>query len=184
MARLLQQRGEKVALLALLETVAMPPGLLNLAYYRHRLRCFLGMTPARWSVYFREKIRYSREARIANRMRFRQVENGVSPEGEIRDPRLARLEHVYNTNLKALKEYRSSYYNGKVTLFNAVERDPAVIADPQYGWVGLAREIEVHQVPGDHDSMLSEPNVSALAARLSECLQRAQTQSSEDQAHR
>src|SRR5690606_31461692 len=98
MARLLKQRGEKVALLALLETVAMPPAYSNLAYYRHRVRCFLSMTPRRWVVYFREKLRYSREARIANRMRFRQVENGTPLEGEIRDPRLARLEHVYNTN--------------------------------------------------------------------------------------
>ena len=182
MARLLQQRGEKIALLALLETVAMAPGFSNTAYYLHRLRCSLRMSPRRWLRYVREKARYSREARIANRMRFRQVEDRGTMDGEIRDPRLARLEHVYNTNLKALKEYRSTYYDGKVTLFNAVERDPALIPDPQYGWVGLAREIEVHEVPGNHDTMLSEPNVSALASRLNECLVRARQDCSRNQA--
>ena len=182
MARLLQQRGEQVALLALLETVAMPPSLRNWRYYLHRLRCSLKMSPRRWLLYLREKARYTKEARIANRMRFRQVENGRSMDGEIRDPRLARLEHVYNTNLRALNEYRSIFFDGKVTLFNAVERDPALVPDPQYGWVGLAREIEVHEVPGNHDTMLSEPNVSALAARLSECLERAQRHFSRNQA--
>jgi thioesterase domain-containing protein len=44
--------------------------------------------------------------------------------------------------------------------------------------VGLAREIEIHEVPGNHDTMLTEPNVSVLARRLSECLARAQQSSS------
>ena len=172
MARLLQAQAEKVALLALLETVAMPARWTNLRYYLHRLRCFARMSPDRWVNYFRSKARYTRESRIANKMRFRQADS--SPDGEIRDPRLQKLEHVYNTNLAALKDYRTEPFNGRVTLFNASEKDTALIPDPQYGWVGLAREIEVHEVPGNHDTMLTEPNVTALAQRLNECLLRAQ----------
>jgi aspartate racemase len=172
MARRLQQQGEKIALLALLETVAMPAKWNNLRYHLHRLRCFARMSPERWLTYFRAKARYTRESRIANKMRFRQAE--ASSDGEIRDPRLLKLEHVYNTNLTALHDYRTKPFNGRVTLFNAQERDSALIPDPQYGWVGLARHIEVYEVPGNHDTMLTEPNVSALAQQLNECLLRAQ----------
>lgn len=171
MARRLKEQGEEIGLLALLETVALPPALRNWRFLAHRASCFLKMTPRRWIAYLREKIRYLREARIANRMRFRQV---GQPGESGRDPRLARLEHVYNTNLKALDFYRSRYYDGKVVLFNAAERDLALISDPQYGWVGLAREVEIHEVPGNHDTMLTEPNVSALARKLSRCLEAAQ----------
>ena len=180
MARILEKQGEKIALLALLETVAMPARGTNFRYYLHRLRCFARMSPDRWLTYFRSKARYTRESRIANKMRFRQADS--SPEGEIRDPRLLKLEQVYNTNLTALNEYRTEPFNGRVTLFNAAEKDSALIPDPQYGWVGLAREIEVHEVPGNHDTMLTEPNVTALAQRLNECLIRAQNQTHNDQS--
>ena len=172
MARLLKLQGEEIALLALLETVAMPARWNNIPYFLHRLRCFARMSPDRWINYFRGKARYTRESRIANKMRFRQADS--SPDGETRDPRLLKLEHVYNTNLAALKDYRTEPFDGRVTLFNAAEKDSALIPDPQYGWVGLAREIEVHEVPGNHDTMLTEPNVSALAQQLTECLLRAQ----------
>jgi amino acid adenylation domain-containing protein len=171
-ARLLKTQGETIGLLALLETVAMPALITNITYHRHRLRCFLKMSPQRWIAYFRGKARYAREWRVANRMRFRQAED--CSDG-LRDPRLLQLEHVYNTNLAALNKYRSQYYDGKVTLFNAAEKDPALVPDPHYGWIGLAREIEIHEVPGNHDTMLTEPNVAALARLLNNSLLRAQS---------
>lgn len=172
MARILRTAGERIALLALLETVAMPAPITNARYYLNRLRCFLRMSPERWISYFRAKARYARESRVANRIRFRQSDTLTN--GDTLDPRLAKLEHVYNTNLAALNTYRSELYDGKVTLFNAAEKDAALIPDPLYGWAGLAREIEVHDVPGNHDTMLTEPNVSDLAQRLNDCLIRAQ----------
>ena len=42
--------------------------------------------------------------------------------------------------------------------------------------VGLAREIAVHEVPGNHDTMLTEPNVTALAQQLNQCLLRTQAE--------
>jgi len=90
--------------------------------------------------------------------------------------RLAKLEHVYNTNLRALKFYSPRYYPGRLTLFNAREIDEGVIPDPLYAWPGLAADIEVHTVPGDHDTMLTEPNVAVLARELDEALRRAQNE--------
>jgi thioesterase domain-containing protein len=176
MARVLAAQGERIGLLALLETVAMPAHLREYRYYLHRVACFARMTPPDWITYIREKIRYRRNAREANRMRFRQVERGGDQEK--RDPRLVQLEHVYTTNLAALHKFRSRYYDGTVTLFNAAETDPALIPDREYGWVGLAKKIEIHEVPGNHDTMLTEPNVSVLAQRLNETLRHAQEKTS------
>jgi thioesterase domain-containing protein len=133
------------------------------------------MTPRGWARYVREKARYRRESRIANKMRFRQAgaPQGDDAGGENMDPRLAKLEYVYNTNLKALSAYKTEYYNGTITLFNAEEKDPALVPDPQYGWVGLAKKVEIVEVPGNHDTMLFEPNVSVLAERLNAALHSA-----------
>jgi thioesterase domain-containing protein len=59
-------------------------------------------------------------------------------------------------------------------LFNASQLDTGVIPDPLYAWPGLAAEIEVHTVPGDHDGMLAEPNVAVLARVFDESLRKAQ----------
>ena len=42
------------------------------------------------------------------------------------------------------------------------------------GWAPYARKVDVFETPGDHDSMVLEPNVRILAARLRECLDKAE----------
>ncbi|NEP35277.1 MAG: hypothetical protein F6K38_28820, partial [Moorea sp. SIO3B2] len=42
---------------------------------------------------------------------------------------------------------------------------------PLNGWDGMAASgIEVHHIPGDHISMMLEPNVRVLAEKLKACL--------------
>ncbi|MHC1764269.1 MAG: amino acid adenylation domain-containing protein [Verrucomicrobiia bacterium] len=179
MAQYLLSEGEHVAFLALLETVAPRPSPRIFRYYLHRFGCFAQMSPAQWVRYFRKKAAYRREVQMANRMRFRRLEASPSARDEMleeRNKRLARLEHVYTTNLQALRFYRPRFYPGRLTLFNAQEIDAGVIPDPVNAWAGLAADIEVRSVPGDHDSMLAEPNVALLARELDEALHRAQSE--------
>jgi len=42
-------------------------------------------------------------------------------------------------------------------------------------WTQHAPHIQVHEVPGDHDSMVLEPNVRVLAARIRDCIVQAET---------
>jgi thioesterase domain-containing protein len=42
------------------------------------------------------------------------------------------------------------------------------------GFGAFVDSIEVHEMPGDHDSMVLEPNVRVMAARLRACLTEAQ----------
>jgi thioesterase domain-containing protein len=50
------------------------------------------------------------------------------------------------------------------------------------GWAPYARKVDVFETPGDHDSMVLEPNVRILASRLRECLDQAETRASAKQA--
>jgi thioesterase domain-containing protein/acyl carrier protein len=167
MAQQLRAAGQEIAGLLLMETVSVTPGPGNLAYHLQRFKCLASMSPDRWRRYLIAKAKYRRQVEMDNRMRFKQAGENVDP-GQRRW--LARLEQVYNANLIALEKYRSKPYDGKVTLFNAIERDAGVIPDPYYGWVGIASDIEVHEVAGDHDTMLAEPNATSLASAVRKVL--------------
>lgn len=180
MAQQLLAAGEEIALLALFETPAPAPAFRNLRHYlKHHLRrigCLMKMSPAQWRIYLREKFSYYRGVQTANAMRFRRVDAGESDDPSVieeKNRHLARLEHVYATNSRALSGYRTKFYPGTVILFNAVDQDPALIVDPLYGW-SLAENIEAHIIPGNHDTILMEPNVKTLAEKLGACLARSQ----------
>jgi amino acid adenylation domain-containing protein len=167
MAQQLKTAGAEVAPLLLLETINVSPGLSHPAYYFQRFKRLFTMTPQRWREYLTAKARYRKQVEMDNRMRFKQAGDDVT---EAQRRWLDRLELVYNANLSALDRYRSRYYAGKVILFNAVEQDAGILPDPNYGWAGMADEIEIHPAAGNHDTMLTEPNVATLAANLQNTL--------------
>ena len=47
------------------------------------------------------------------------------------------------------------------------------------GWTGWVRELQISEVPGNHDSMVLEPNVRVLASRLRVCLDEADAKADE-----
>ncbi len=163
MAQQLREAGQEVGGLLLMETISVSPGLANWAYQLARFRCLFQMSPRRWWQYLEAKAKYRRQVELDNRMRFRRAGGEVDPQEQ---RWLERLERVYNANMAALNVHRPRAYPGKVTLFNAVEQDPGILPDPNYGWTGLAQEIEIHEVAGNHDTMLAEPNVGSLAAAV------------------
>jgi len=69
--------------------------------------------------------------------------------------------------LWALREYAPRPYSGPITLFRALGQPVGCVHDPTNGWAGLARgRLEVHEVPGEHASLIFEPNVRAWAPLL------------------
>ena len=166
--------GQEIAFMALIETPAPAPPFSNFNYYLRRIACLLKMKPKQWGNYLGEKVKYYRGIKTANEMRFRRVEKSESASVEETNRHLAQLEHVYHTNLDALKFYRARPYPKKIILFNAEEQDPAMVIDPLYGWPSLAAKIEVHTVPGNHDTILMEPHAKVLAQKFAACLARSQ----------
>src|SRR6185312_2748349 len=70
--------------------------------------------------------------------------------------------------------YAPRPYAGPVTLYRASHVDASFEhAGPALGWEGLVEGMAIVEVPGDHDSLVLEPNVSAVTAHLRDTLRRA-----------
>ena len=71
---------------------------------------------------------------------------------------------------KAGMRYVPKPYSGKITLFRASRQMWGVVPDPTLGWSRIPNELEIHEVPGNHGSLVTEPYVSGLVKALRECL--------------
>ncbi|MBW4591328.1 MAG: non-ribosomal peptide synthetase, partial [Aetokthonos hydrillicola CCALA 1050] len=82
------------------------------------------------------------------------------------------LIELFNSHFRAGCSYIPQPYPGKVTLFVASEEK---VEEPTLGWEKLAHEgVEIHSVPGNHQSIVSKPHVQVLAEQLRVCLEQSQ----------
>jgi thioesterase domain-containing protein len=95
---------------------------------------------------------------------------------------LRRLLDASRTNLRAGHHYRPERYPNRITLFRSTEQRPdaageeqfKIYDDPALGWSEFSSEpIEIHNIPGSHFTLLTEPNVEVVASRLKGCLARS-----------
>src|ERR1700750_1349083 len=82
-----------------------------------------------------------------------------------------RLFRIFSDNLGATYEYRPSFYPGRIIFMRPAERLGEALFTESSGektdWHWLAADgVEVEIVPGDHFTMVREPHVGTLAARL------------------
>jgi thioesterase domain-containing protein/acyl carrier protein len=183
MAHQLYTKGQKVALLVLLDTLA-PTVMRNLPL---RERVFV-----HWKNLLQEGYTYAlhklgwRISSINDRLL-----RSISRIYRKFDPRSGQILPSYLTESQldvrqqfyhqALRNYVPCPYLGKVILFQSVKREQheAFYTDPQKAWGKLAAGgLEVHEVPGDHISLIKEPHVQVLAEKLRDCLERAQVDDS------
>ena len=166
MARQLQENGQQVASLVLLDTPLPERPLLN---RRDRLLIKMHEIRSKGLRYLTEwagnRIRWEIEKRQPA-----QAETGTVPEFNNRKIELA-FRHAAAT-------YSLERWDGPVTLFrppldrhwqvsegNWVSREREyVFADND--WTRWAPQVQVVEVPGDHDSMVLVPNVSTLADQV------------------
>jgi thioesterase domain-containing protein len=81
---------------------------------------------------------------------------------------------VFKSNDQAMRSYRPQARLSRVVLFRAGDGPAGGPAGQDLGWGELADRVDVHVVPGDHYTMMREPNVHVLAERLRACLREAQ----------
>ena len=70
---------------------------------------------------------------------------------------------------RALARYNVRLYSGRITLVRAVDASDSVAShrDSSLGWRNVAGNgLEIHDVPGGHNSIFEEPNVRILAETL------------------
>jgi amino acid adenylation domain-containing protein len=95
---------------------------------------------------------------------------------------IRRLYEIFHANYEATLNYRHGRLDRDITLLKSTEQLPTVAADvhrivgssftsPTNGWERLEpRSLRVIDVAGDHLSMMSEPNVGDVAAKLEAAL--------------
>jgi len=88
---------------------------------------------------------------------------GLSPPAGLRN------SQVEEAHRRALERYTVQFYPGKITLMRAADVPETVGTrrNLTLGWETLSGEgLEIHDVPGGHNSMFEEPNVRTLAEKL------------------
>ncbi len=182
MARQLQAAGENVSLLAILES--SPPNLdktdLSASSARYsienvyeNLRDFVSH-PASEQV---EMVR-----RKAKKVRDRFV-RGATDKASQPPPALNDLIDMTKypkdyvkyaeTHWKALETFRPRPYTGTIHLFRA-RKQPLRSTDPSLGWNSVAPgRVAISVIPGTHESMVQDPNVQILAAKIQEAMRAA-----------
>jgi amino acid adenylation domain-containing protein/non-ribosomal peptide synthase protein (TIGR01720 family) len=99
-------------------------------------------------------------------------------------PMLRGLALGWSSRATAVERYKVSAYPGRIILLRASDIDLAflrelsperqrIFEDPTLGWRAVAAEgVEVHFVPGNHQTILEAPHVEALAGILRACIKR------------
>jgi thioesterase domain-containing protein len=80
-----------------------------------------------------------------------------------------------------MSAYDTGTYDGRVAIFRAAKQMLAVRRDPTMGWGSkISGELEIHTVPGFHDTILFGPRLQQLAELLNESLEIARAAESND----
>ena len=87
-----------------------------------------------------------------------------------------RFVELLRSDLRATQNYGLHHYPGRVTLFKASETLAGTSPDPTFGWSEWASGgVEVHVVPGNHANLVYQPHVEVLGEKLTACLKDAQS---------
>ncbi|MCP3059808.1 non-ribosomal peptide synthase/polyketide synthase [Myxococcus sp. K38C18041901] len=171
MARLLEGRGERVELLALIDAPAVeqpPPqgdsARWSVERFVEAAARLLGVpTPSlevEEGAARAEDVLLQRVLDVGRRAGVVTMDFGL--------PALRAMYDVFHANLRARWAYVPGAYGGAVTLFLAEQSERALPETARDGgwsrWVGGG--VEVVRLPGDHDSILLAPEVDVLARAL------------------
>ncbi|HST23392.1 MAG TPA: thioesterase domain-containing protein, partial [Blastocatellia bacterium] len=170
MAQQLRDQGQKVALLALLDTGA--PGLEKIDEDQSDAALLAG-----FAFILAPSIEYlsqlGPDEQLAYILEEAKRANLVPPDFGLSDAR--HLFEVFKANVRASQTYRPGVYSDRITLFRATEQFREDSQDSTLGWGELTSEgVEIIDLPGDHYSILRKPFVHTLAEKLRESIDRAQ----------
>ncbi|MFK8183129.1 MAG: amino acid adenylation domain-containing protein [Phormidesmis sp.] len=177
MAQQLHKRGEKVGLLGLFDssTPALsycqtPPGMYQIHVHVNNLLSAQGLGK-KWAYITARAVPIFQK--IISKL---LIKLGVG-EATVENPLPEIYRRIEEVDRAALRRYSPQVYPGKMTLFRAQEKDPKQFYDEYLGWQYLIEgELEIHDVPGHHMSLMFEPNVGDLATKLQTCLNQAYTE--------
>jgi thioesterase domain-containing protein len=178
MARQLIASGEEVALLAMLDTgLPRSPRLTTQDSVRIHWERIRQRGPLYVTEWARDKLRW----KLSQFEKRRRAQHDVVRSSEFRS------EEVGAAFLRALSRYeverlpiRVALFRPKIEIAHVLGPGRVVNSKREFvyhdnGWEPYVEAVDVHEVPGTHDSMVLEPNVRVLAIKLRECIQSVET---------
>jgi acetoacetyl-CoA synthetase len=174
-ARRFLQQGEKIALLALMDTYPHVRYWPLRSWMQVLIRRAIYHSSAMGSMSSREIIQYGAKqyANFVDHLRSRSGKRPLHRKSEspIDSPVSAEIRRAGQVAAVAWAKYHPHYYAGKITFLKA-EFETRFPTDAVKLWGQLAQQIEVHKIPGDHRALISAYS-DAVAETLSLCLQTA-----------
>ena len=172
MAQQLVACGQRVALLALLD--ARIPNTDRIVA-DDEFEATLLADVARYfglSAAFSESLASVPHDELLERVLEQGKQAGLLPAG-IEAPQVRRLIELCKSDFRASRNYLLHRYPGRVTLFKASEDLSGNRLDATLGWSDWADGgVDVQSVPGNHATMVYQPNVEMLAQKLGACIDR------------
>jgi aspartate racemase len=119
-----------------------------------------------WSLRLGEKVGF-----VAEKMAWLRSEGSRRKEmSSFETAETTELETIKRNNVRLARQYVAPPWAGVFHVFRARERSATENPDPSLGWVGAAKTVIPIEVPGNHYTLLSPPNVDTLERRLKEAL--------------
>jgi len=176
MSQQLRARGEEVALLALLDSTARAEadreGSADDLTLLEMFAEDAGLPLERLGLSREELEGLAPGEQLSRVLGRARAVRAVPP--EIGAEEVGLLFEVFKANLRASRGYVPRPNTCPVTLLRASESPAGEGQDESKGWAARAAGgLEVHVVPGDHYSILREPNVKVLAGLLAACIRAA-----------
>ncbi len=187
MAQQLQEQGEEVALVAMVENPLpdYPKSLPGTTVFHRLIYRLIDRVHLEISNF----LEVEAEAKLAFSLeRTRRLLTGVQVNIEkMIEPVLAKFDlphsQAYTLTVlaeaheKAYEDYEPRPYRGKVTLFRASKQPLGIQPDPTLGWGKLIEDgLDIHEIPGHRIGMLNEPRVQIVAEQLQACMDKIHRQ--------
>ena len=168
MAQQLKKMGKHTLFLGLIETYGLPEE--KLIFKMRQIGDLIKWGPAGWLEFASVRIKNMlHSASDHNLEKLDFIANRFADSHSEKE--IERLKEIYRTNMKAAFSYKMKYYNGKINLFQLKQATIiGMIPSKNYRWNGLAADISIDFVDGDHGNVLKEPHVRTVAAKLNSAL--------------
>jgi amino acid adenylation domain-containing protein len=174
MARQMEQQGQEVALLALVDSYAPSPTLSE-ATYTDDLAGFalhLGFSYERIMAAESAILKLLPSEHLAYVFSEAKASGMLPADTTLED--LSVMWDVFSDNSQLLSRYRGGRYQGKATLFRAEQslgpglgENGFIPEDPERGWgIWASGGVEVIAAPGNHFTMIQAPQVDKMAEQL------------------
>jgi len=167
MARLLEKKGEKPLMTVLIDTPG--PGHMPRVFQHDDEFMAYMLVEEDPDKEWDNNLRLIKSLPEKQRLDYvlKRIKQSLPDPDQVKDEVFLRYLDVTRFNIKAMDTYKPEKWDVNVLFFKAQEMNKFSALTPEKAWDDLAQGgVEVINVPGNHISMLSKPNVAIIGNEL------------------